>query len=149
MVIETKLDLLQMEIEGGSGHTRILVEPVFGIRPKSFDSDDVVPPLWLPFHFGDHHVVTPHGQGSVGVTVVCIVQAAGVGVIQEQGQDLRPTTTRNGEGQHLPVPLVEAKHDYLSSCPPSSLNCALLPPNIVWSASTKPPKNVHSCSELA
>lgn len=122
-MIETEPDLLQIEMEGGSGHTPILVEPVFGIRPKSFDPVDLVPPFWLPFHLGGHHVVAPHGQGSVVVPVVGVVQAAPVGVTQKQGQAPRPTTARIEEGQHLPISLVEAKHDHLAGCSPSSLTC--------------------------
>ena len=119
-MVKSPLYLLQVEVEVSLGYSTVLVEPMFRVGPESLDAVEMVSAFWFSLFLSDHHMVAMDVQERVRVPIIGVVRAACLGVGNDQGNELLFVPARDGKGEHLSVPLVEAEHDVLARGSPAS-----------------------------
>jgi len=100
--------------------TSILIKPVFGKTPETFNSIKMITPLGLAFLFGNYYMITSYGQRTVGVPIISIVKATGLYMLVNYFQEIFSASGRNRESKNLAISLIHTKYHMFSRRSPAS-----------------------------
>ena len=119
-MVETEANFPQKKVERFLGYPSVGVEPVFGVAPESLDPIDMGSTSGAAGFLPDHHVLSPHCKGSVGLPIVRVVEASGLGMRLHQANQRLCLPLLNREHGNLAIALKDAQHDDLPCCSPTS-----------------------------
>lgn len=123
-MIKAEGDFAQVEMEKLLRHSAIHVKPMFGIAPEAFDAVDVVSTARSPLLFADDEMLAAHGQRSVSLPLVRLVEAARQGVPDDQAFKFLSPSSGDGKDTHHAMALEDAEDDDFACCSPATLPLA-------------------------
>ncbi len=74
-LVEPERNFTQVQREKLFGHAAVVVEPMFGIAPKAFDSVQVAASLGMSLFLADNDVFSANRQRSIDLPIVGVVEA--------------------------------------------------------------------------
>ena len=80
-MVKSPFDFFQIEVEVFPGHTTVMIEPVFRIRPETLNTIEMISAFRLTLLLPDHHMVTADIQKGVCVPTIGILQASCLGMV--------------------------------------------------------------------
>jgi len=120
-MVKSPFDFFQIEMKVLLGHSTVMIKPVLGIRPESFDAVEVVPALGFALFLLDDHMIAPNIQERISVPIIGIVEAPCFGVTGHERDKFSSSSAGNGKGQNLAIPLIETEDHPFSGGTPTPL----------------------------
>ena len=102
-------------------HSSVLIEPVLGVTPEAFDAVEMVSAFGHALVFGHDHVLARDREARVSAPVVRVVERADSGVVRQQRQQSGAASTRDREGEDLPIALINAEDHHFACRTPATL----------------------------
>ena len=81
--------------------------------------------LRFPAILLDDHVIALDRKARISVPIIRIIEAAGPGVLEDQGNQGIGFAIGHRESHHLAIALVETKGDMLASCAPAAFTLVM------------------------
>ena len=121
-MVKPPFDFLEIEREVHLWYSPIMVEPMFGITPESFDTIDMVPTFRPSSFFTDHDMVSADIEQGIGVPIVRIKKTPGSGMLEHQRNQTSLSPICYREGQYHAISLVDTEYHMFGGGSPSSLS---------------------------
>lgn len=100
-------------------HSTILIKPVFGITPKSFNAIKVVSSFRLSFLFSYHHMFSSLSQGSISMPIIRIIKTSGFGMSLKKILNGLVISSMNWKNSDFAISLQYPQNNKLTSCSPA------------------------------
>lgn len=97
-----------------------MVKPMLSIRPKAFDTIDMVSSFRFSLFLADRYMLATDIEESIRMPIIGVIKTSWLGMCLQQWFQLLFTSPGNRKGQHVPVALVHAEYHVFSSGTPSS-----------------------------
>lgn len=119
-MVESPFDFFEIEMELFFRDTPVMVEPMFRITPKSFDTVDVIAPLGSSAFFANYDVVSMNIQEGICMPVIRIEKASRSGMRYHQRDQIFAASIGNGKGQNFPISLVDTEYHVFAGGSPTT-----------------------------
>jgi len=96
-----------------------MVQPMFSVRPESFNTIDMVTTFRFSFILVDCDMVATSRKERVCMPLISILQTPRLRVLCNQQFQLLCASAGYGEGQHVTITLVHAENHVFSDCAPA------------------------------
>jgi hypothetical protein len=128
-MIESPFDLFEIEMEILFRYSTVMIQPMFGVRPKTFNSIDMITSPWSAEFLLNDYVITTNWKERISMPIIGIIQTPRFRMGSHQRDQFFFSSTGDRESEHNPICLPAAPHPRFPG---------LLPPNRVSSISISP-----------
>ena len=121
-MVESPFDLFKIKMEMIFRDSTVMIQPMFGIRPKTLNPIDVVTSSGSAEFFLDDDMIPTNGKKGVSMPIIGIIQASRLRMGGHQRDQFLLPSAGDREGKHYSISLQDTKNHLLTSSSPASFS---------------------------